>query len=60
MIKVYMVFINNGFDGVKYFQTRKNAEDYIRENSGSLEIESATAKEYCKINFSDPIKAGYF
>lgn len=60
MIKVYMVFINNGFGGVKYFQEKENAENYIRENGGILEIETATPKEYCKLEFSDPIKESYF
>ena len=60
MIRVYMVFINNGFGGVKYFQQKENAESYIMENGGSLEIEYATSKEYCNLNFLDPIKADYF
>ena len=60
MIKVYMVFINYGFNGVKYFQEKENAENYIRENGGILEIESATPREYCKLDFLDAIKADYF
>lgn len=60
MIKVYMVFINNGFGGVKYFQKKENAENYIEKNGGTLEIESATPKEYCKLNFSDTIKQSVF
>ena len=59
MIKVYMVFINGGFGGIKYFQEKENAENYIRENGGTLEIESATSQEYCRLDFSDPIKADY-
>ena len=60
MIKVYMVFINYGFYGIKYFQEKENAENYINENGGTLEIESATPQEYFNLDFSDPIKADYF
>ena len=60
MIKVYMVFINGGFDGIKYFQEKENAENYIRENGGTLEIESATPQEYFNLDFSDPIKEDCF
>ena len=60
MTKVYMVFINSGFGDIKYFQEKENAENYIRENGGTLEIESATPQEYFNLDFSDPIKEGYF
>ena len=50
-----MVFINSGFGGVKYFQKKENAENYIVENGGTLEIESATPKEYCNLDFSDTL-----
>ena len=60
MIKVYMVFINGGFGGIKYFQEKENAENYIRENGGTLEIEPATPQEYFNLDFSDPIKEDYF
>ena len=60
MIKVYMVFINSGFGGIKYFQEKENAENYIKENGGTLEIESATPQEYFNLDFSDPIKEDYF
>lgn len=53
---IYIVFINYGFDGIKYFQQKENEENYIKNNRGTLEVETATAKEYCKLNFSDPIK----
>ena len=56
MTKVYMVFINGGFGVIKYFQEKENAENYINENGGILEIEYATPKEYFNLNFSDPIK----
>ena len=60
MTKVYMVFINCSFGGIKYFQEKENAENYIRENGGILEIESATPQEYFNLDFSDPIKEDYF
>ena len=60
MTKVYMVFINSGFGGIKYFQEKENAENYIKENGGTLEIESATPQEYFNLDFSDPIKEDYF
>ena len=60
MTKVYMVFINGGFGEIKYFQEKENAENYIRENGGILEIESATPQEYFNLDFSDPIKKDYF
>ena len=60
MIKVYMVLINCGFGGIKYFQEKENAENYIKENGGTLEIESATPQEYFNLDFSDPIKEDYF
>ena len=41
-----MVFIGYGFGGVKFFQKKENAENYIKENGGTLEIELATTKEY--------------
>lgn len=56
MTKVYMVFINGGLCGIKYFQEKENAENYIRENGGTLEIEYATPKEYFYLYFSDPMK----
>ena len=56
MIKVYMIFINGGFGVIKYFQEKENAENYINENGGVLEIESATPQEYFNLDFSDPIK----
>ena len=55
-----MVFINSGFGGIKYFQEKENAENYIKENGGTLEIESATPQEYFNLDFSDPIKEDYF
>ena len=60
MIKVYMVFINRGFGGIKYFKEKENAENYIKENGGTLEIESATSQEYFNLDFSDSIKEDYF
>ena len=60
MFKVYMVFINNGFGGVKYFQKEKNAKNYIEKNGGNLEVETVTTKEYCSLDFSDPIEESYF
>ena len=57
---ISMVFINGGFGGIKYFQEKENAENYIRENGGTLEIESATPQEYFNLDFSDPIKEDYF
>ena len=60
MIKVYMVFINGVFSRIKYFQEKENAENYIKENSGILEIEYATPQEYFKLDFSDPIKEVYY
>lgn len=59
MVKVYIVFLNNGFRGIKYFKEKENAENYIKENGGTLEIESATTQEYFKLDFSDPIKEVY-
>ena len=60
MIKVHMVFINCGFGGIKYFQEKENAKNYIKENGGILEIEYATPQEYFKLDFSDPIKEVYY
>ena len=60
MTKVYMVFKNFGLGGIKYFQEKENAENYIKENGGTLEIESATPQEYFNLDFSDPIKEDYF
>lgn len=60
MIKVYMVFSNDFFSGVKYFQYKENAENYIVKNGGILESEYATPKEYYSLIFSDPIKEDYF
>ena len=31
-----MVFINYGLCGIKYFQEKENAENYINENGGIL------------------------
>lgn len=53
---IYIVFINYGFDGIKYFQQKENAENYTKNNGGTLEVETATTKEYFKLNFSDLIK----
>ena len=39
---------------------KENAENYIKENGGTLEIESATPQEYFNLDFSDPIKEDYF
>lgn len=60
MIKIYIVFLNNAFGAIKYFKEKENAENYIKENGGTLEIESATPQEYFKLDFSDPIKEDYF
>ena len=55
-----MVFINGVFSSrIKYFQEKENAENYIKENGGILEIEYATTQEYFKLDFSDPIKEVY-
>lgn len=51
-----MVFINYGLGGIKYFQEKENAEKYINENGGILEIGSATPQEYFYLDFSDPMK----
>jgi hypothetical protein len=56
MIIIYIVFIDCGFGGVKYFQKKENAENYVKNNGGELYVETATPKEYGKINFSDFIK----
>lgn len=53
MIKIYMVFINFGFGGVKYFQKRKNAEIFAREVGEKVEQETATPREYATIPFDD-------
>ena len=60
MIEIYMVFLGYGFGGVKFFQKKENAENYIKENGGTLETELATTKEYFNTDFSDPIKGYYF
>ena len=51
MTKVYMVFINGGLGGIKYFQEKENAKNYINENGGILEIEFATPQEYFNLDF---------
>lgn len=53
MIKIYMVFINFGFGGVKYFQKRENAEKYARETGEKVEQETATPREYAAVPFDD-------
>ena len=40
MIKVYMVFINNGFGGVKYFQEKENAENWQLRRTSLLHTTS--------------------
>ena len=64
MIKCYLVLINAGFGGTKYFQEKKNAEKFVEEiknNNKVIKIELeeiiATPREYIEINFSDLIKA---
>ena len=60
MTRVYMVFINGGLGGIKYFQEKENAENYINENGGILEIEYATPQEYFYLEFKKKKKEDYF
>ena len=55
MIAVYMVFINNGFKGIKYFQNKENAESFAKEVGEKVVKEFATAQEYSAIDFDDPL-----
>ena len=55
MIAVYMVFINNGFKGIKYFQHKENAESFAKEVNEKVVKEYATVHEYSIINFDDPL-----
>ena len=53
MVKIYMVFINFGFDGVKYFKNEKNARNYAEKIGEKVDTESALPHEYHKITFED-------
>lgn len=55
-MKVYMVFINNGFGGIKYFQNRKNADEFAKPVNEEVVEEYATAHEWHELEYSDPIK----
>lgn len=53
MVKVYIVFLNYGFDGVKYFKKYRNAKRFADLKKEKVEIESATPKEFTEMIFED-------
>jgi len=53
MIKIYMVFINCGFGGVKYFQNSENAVKFAEEVGEKVAEQYATPHECHKIKFYD-------
>lgn len=53
MIKVYMVFINCGFGGVKYFQNPEKAAKFAEEIGEKVEPELATPQEWISLDFCD-------
>lgn len=53
MVKVYIVFLNYGFDGVKYFKKYSNAKRFADLKKEKVEIESATPKEFTEMIFED-------
>ena len=53
MIKLYMVFINSGFDGVRYFQNLENAEKFAEQIGEKAEAGAATPQEYFSLLFDD-------
>lgn len=53
MVKVYIVFLNYGFNGVKYFKKYSNAKRFADLKKENVEIESATPKEFTEIIFED-------
>lgn len=55
MMPIYMVFVNNGFKGIKYFKYKENAETFAKEVGEEVCMEYATAHEYSIINFDDPL-----
>lgn len=60
MIIAYVVSINFGFGGVKYFQKKENAEKFAKENNETVETTALDAKEYFATAFSDPYGDSYF
>lgn len=53
MVKLYIVFLNYGFDGVKYFKKYSNAKRFADLKKEKVEIEFATPKEFTKMIFED-------
>ena len=53
MVKVYIVFLNYGFNGVKFFKKYSNAKKFADLKKENVEIESATPKEFTEIIFED-------
>jgi hypothetical protein len=53
MIKVYMIFINCGFGGVKYFHDEQNAINYAKSINEHVIETSFTSKEYFNSVFED-------
>lgn len=53
MIKMYMVFINCGFSGIKYFHDKNNALQFAESVNEKVEIEYCSAREYFSLQFED-------
>jgi len=53
MIKGYMIFINCGFGGVKYFYNKQNAIDFAKSVNETVIETYFTTKEYFNSQFED-------
>lgn len=53
MLKIYMVFIDFGFGGVKYFQNSENASKFAESVGEKVDQEYATPHEWHKMKFED-------
>lgn len=53
MIKIYMVFLDFGFGGVKYFQNPKNAANFAESVGEKVAEEYATPHEWHTMKFDD-------
>lgn len=53
MVKLYIVFLNYGFNGVKYFKKYSNAKRLADLKKENVEIESVTPKGFTEIIFED-------
>ena len=57
MVKLYIVFLNYGFNGVKYFKKYSNAKRLADLKKENVEIESVTPKEFTEIIFDITFKS---